>query len=128
VTRDIVTTCAICGILVRSTVRLDWKPSTKARRAQLDMQDHLMTHSFQELLRYEIRKDLDLVPEEQRPGIIRDIYRGLLGTTVDAQYALNATDGTGVYSIGEALGGLEIYRLWRSANACGDPTCPQHDA
>ena len=126
-TREIVTTCAICGDLVRSTVRLDWKPSRKARRAQLDMQDHLMTHPFQELLRHEIRKDLDLVPEEQRPAIIRDIYRGLLGTVIDTQYALLATDGTGVYSIEDALGDLAMYRLWRSANACGDPSCAQHD-
>ena len=124
--REIVTTCAICGDLVRSSVGHDWKPSKKARRAHLDMQDHMMTHSFAELLRFEIRKDLEQVPEEQRPSIVRDVYRGLLGTTRDQEYSLGAADGHGSYSIDEALGDLELYKLWQSANRCGDPRCPQH--
>jgi hypothetical protein len=31
-----------------------------------------------------------------------------------------------VYSIDEVLGLIDMYRLWRSANACGDPRCAQH--
>ena len=85
-----------------------------------------MTHSFAELLRFEIRKDLEQVPEEQRPSIVRDVYRGLLGTTRDHEYRLGAADGHGSYSIDEALGDLELYKLWQSANRCGDPRCPQH--
>lgn len=126
--REIVTTCAVCGDLVRSTVGINWKPSKRARRAHLDMQDHMLTHSFAELLRFEIRKDLEQVPEEQRPSIIRDVYRGLLGTTRGREYTLNPEDGHGSYSIDEVLGDLDLYRLWQSANRCGDPHCHQHNA
>ncbi len=126
VAREIVTTCAICGDLVRSAVDLNWKPSKKARQAHFDMQEHLMTHSFAELLRFEIRQDLEQVPDEQRPSIVRDVYRGLLGTTRDGKFALNATDGHSAYTIDEALGDLGLYQLWRSANRCGAPDCIQH--
>jgi hypothetical protein len=89
---------------------------------------HLTTHTFAEVLRYEIRQDLDQVPEEQRPTILRDIYRSLLGTTRNKQFALGAADSESVYSIDEALGSLAAYRLWRTANSCGDPGCKQHAA
>jgi hypothetical protein len=124
--REIVNTCGICGDLVRSPVGAHWNPGRRALRAYQDMQRHLTTHSFAELLRFEIRQDLDQVPEEQRPSIVRDVYRGLLGRTTEGRYALGAADGTGVYSIEEALGDLDVYRLWRSANRCGDPQCEQH--
>ena len=123
---EIVTTCGICGDLVRSVVAPTWNPGKKARRAHKDMQDHLMTHSFAELLRYEIRQDLDQVPEEQRPAIVRDVYRGLLGSSKNGQYALDDTDGRGVYTIDEVLGQIDLYRLWDSAARCGDPHCQQH--
>jgi hypothetical protein len=124
--REIVTTCGICGDVVRSTVGQNWHPRKRALRAHRDMQEHLMTHSFAELLRYEIRQDLQQVPEEQRPTIVRDIYRGLLGTTRDGRFELGDRDGLGVYSIDEVLGDLELYRMWRAANRCGDPSCRQH--
>jgi hypothetical protein len=117
VSREIITICGICGHFVRSRLR---------RRTQLDMQDHLMTHSFAELLRHEIRNDLDQVPEEQRPTIVRDIYRGLRGKTYGSQFTLDPPDALGVYSIDEALGDVRTYSLWRIANSCGDPNCTQH--
>ena len=54
---------------------------SNARGAHLrDMQTHIQaTHSFAEVLRFEIRQDLDQVPDDQRPTIVRDIYRNLLG-------------------------------------------------
>jgi hypothetical protein len=122
---EIVSTCRLCGDLVRSDVPAAWHPGKRARRAERDMEAHLMTHSFAELLRFDIRQDLDQVPEEQRPTIIRDIYRSLLGTTRNKHFALNDTDGKGVYSIDEALGGIATYQLWRSASRCADPRC-QH--
>jgi hypothetical protein len=124
--REIINACAICGDLVRSAIDLNWKPSKKANRAHQDMQDHLMTHSFAELLRYEIRQDLDQVPEEQRPAIVRDIYRSLLGTTSERRFTLDAFDGVGAYSIDEVLGDIDVYRMWQSATRCGDPHCGQH--
>ena len=124
--REIITTCGICGDVVRSAVAAHWNPGRKALRAYQDMQKHLTTHAFAELLRFEIRQDLDQVPEEQRPSIVRDVYRGLLGTMHGGQFRLNDPDHVAVYSIDEALGGLEMYRLWRSANRCGDPRCTHH--
>jgi hypothetical protein len=124
--REIVSTCGICGDLVRSTVGLNWNLGLRALRAYQDMQAHLNTHSFAELLRYEIRQDLDQVPEEQRASIVRDVYRGLLGSTQEGRYSLDVADGASVYGIEEALGSAAVYRLWRSANACGDPNCQQH--
>ena len=123
-----VNTCGICGDLVRSEMGANLHPRLQARQALRDMQAHLNTHSFAELLRWEIRQDLDLVPDEQRPAIVRDIYRSLLGTTRDNVFTLNDTDGRGVYSLDEALGDLDIYRMWRSASRCGDPGCTQHQA
>ena len=123
-----VNTCGICGDLVRSEMGANLHPRLQARQALRDMQAHLNTHSFAELLRWEIRQDLDLVPDEQRPAIVRDIYRSLLGTTRDNVFTLNDTDGRGMYSIDEALGDLDIYRMWRSASRCGDPGCTQHQA
>ena len=87
------------------------------------MQRHLTTHSFAELLRFEIRQDLEQVPEDQRPWIVRDIYRSLLGSFHNRRYVLDAADGQGVYTIDEALGDIELYRLWQSSNRCGDPNC-----
>ncbi len=124
--REIVATCGICGDLVRSTVRPHWNPGRRALCAYEDMQAHLDTHSFAELLRFEIRQDLEQVPEEQRPSIIRDVYRGLLGTMRDNVYTLDPPDGYGAYTIDEALGDLGLYRLWLSAQSCGDPHCKQH--
>jgi hypothetical protein len=120
-------TCAICGDLVRSEIGAGSNPRQQVLRAMRDMQEHLNTHSFAEVLRFEIRQDLDLVPEEQRPTIVRDIYRSLLGKSCDNAYTLGDDDGRGVYSIEEALGDLSLYRLWRTANACGDPRCSQHE-
>ena len=126
VTREIVNTCAICGGLVRSEVHPNWKPGRRAMRAHRDMQAHLMTHSFAELLRFEIRQDLEQVPEEQRPSIVRDVYRSLLGSTRNGQFEWGQADGVGIYTIEEALGDHTLYRLWQSANRCGARNCP-HD-
>jgi hypothetical protein len=120
-------TCGICGTAVESRVPANWHPSKLARRAERDMAAHLRTHSLAELLRYEIRKDLDQVPDEQRPSIVRDVYRQLLGTTTaERGFALNAPDGQGLYTIDEVLGHLEVYRLWQSDARCGDPSSEQH--
>ena len=120
---NLIYTCAICGDLVRSEIGENWNLGERARRAMRDMQAHLNTHSFAELLRFEIRQDLDQVPEEQRPAIVRDIYRSLLGTTHCGVFTLDAHDGHGVYSIDEALGDMALYQLWRAANACGLANC-----
>src|SRR2546421_453222 len=111
---NLIYTCAICGNLVRSEIGENWNLGERARRAMRDMQAHLDTHSFAELLRFEIRQDLDQVPEEQRPAIVRDIYRSLLGTTRDNEFSLNDADGRGVYSIDGGLGDLDVYRMWRA--------------
>jgi hypothetical protein len=121
-----VNTCGICGGVVRADAPPIGHPGKQARRAERAMQAHLKTHSFAEVLRYEIRQDLDQVPEEQRPTIVRDIYRALLGTMRDNKFTLCATDSLGVYSIDETLGSIETYRLWRSSTTCGDPHCAQH--
>ena len=121
-----VNTCGICGEAVESRVPANWHPSKLIRRADRDMQAHLRTHSFAELLRYEIRKDLDQVPDEQRPTIVRDVYRQLLGTTAEGEFSLDEADARGVYSFDEVLGALPLYQLWRSANCCGLPGCEQH--
>jgi hypothetical protein len=92
-------------------------------RAEPERQAHLETHSFAEVLRFEIRQDLDLVPEGARAAIVRDIYRQLLGTGTSGGFELGAADGMGLYSIDEALGGLSMYQLWRSASHCGRAGC-----
>ena len=122
----ITNTCRICGGVVESRIPSDWHPSKLLRRAELDLQAHLRTHSFAEILRFEIRQDLGQVPDDQRPIIVRDIYRHLLGRQDGEHYALNDSDARGVYTIDEALGQLAMYRLWRSARMCGDPRCRQH--
>jgi hypothetical protein len=119
-------TCRICGGLVPTEVGGTLHPRKWAQLAERDMQAHLDTHSFAEVLRFEIRQDLEEVPDEQRPTIVRDIYRSLLGTTSDVGFTLNDEDSVGVYSIDEALGGLEVYQFWRNANVCGLKTC-RHD-
>jgi hypothetical protein len=119
-------TCAICGDLVRSEVHANWSVGQRARHAMRDMQAHLDTHSFAEVLRFEIRQDLDQVPEEQRPTIVRDIYRSLLGSMDDNGFSLGDADGRGMYSIDEVLGDMSLYQLWRTANRCGDTRCAQH--
>jgi hypothetical protein len=118
--------CGICGGLIRSDIPSNVHPRKKAAFVESDMQAHMRTHSFAELLRFEIRQDLLEVPEEQRPVIVRDIYRSLLGTTTGTRFTLNDTDARGMYPIDDVLGDIELYRLWRSANACGLPNCGQH--
>src|SRR5215510_10890126 len=97
------TTCGICGDSVLTRIPATWHPSKLARRAEQDMQTHLKTHSFAEVLRFEIRQDLDQVPDDERATIVRDIYRNLLGTQSEAGFELGADDGIGVYSIAEVL-------------------------
>ena len=118
--------CGICGGLIRSDIPANWHPHKKAAFAESDMQAHMRTHSFAELLRFEIRQDLEEVPEDQRPVIVRDIYRSLLGTTTGTRFTLNDTDAQGMYTIDDVLGGVDLYRLWRSANRCWYPGCTQH--
>src|SRR5262245_48783662 len=119
-------TCGICGDVVRSEIAPHWHPSKQLRRAHRDMQTHMQTHSFAEVLRFEIRQDLEQVPDDERPSIVRDVYRSLLGTTEDGVFTLGALDARGTYSLDEALGSLSLYRLWRDAAACGMPRCAQH--
>jgi hypothetical protein len=115
--------CAICGGAIGSDIPTNWHPGKRARRVERAMEAHLKTHSFAEVLRYEIRQDIDQVPEDQRPGIVRDIYRSLLGQTNNGLFTLDDADGRGVYSIDEVLGTVETYRFWRSANRCGQVGC-----
>lgn len=119
--------CGICGGSVHTRAPNDWHPTKRARRAERDMQAHLKSHSFAEVLRYEIRQDLDQVPEDQRPAIIRDVYRTLLGTTEDRVFTLNDTDGRGMYTIDEVLGSAGTYRLWLTAERCGGAHCTHTD-
>jgi hypothetical protein len=119
----VTSTCAVCGGLIQTSIPSTWHPSKLARTAERDLQAHMRSHSFAEILRSEIRQDLDQVPEEQRPIIVRDIYRNLLGTMAGARFVLSEPDGRGVYSIDEALGHIELYRLWRTARHCGTPNC-----
>jgi hypothetical protein len=121
-----VNSCGICGNLIRTEVPPNWHPAKQQRRAQRDMAAHLKTHSFAEVLRFEIRQDLDQVPEEQRGSIVRDVYRALLGKMVEGQFVLGDADAMGVYSIDEVLGAMAMYRLWRTAASCGMPGCVQH--
>ena len=117
--------CGIRGHLIESRIPSTWHPSKLARRAEWDMQTHLKTHSFAEVLRFEIRQDLTQVPDDERAPIVRDIYRNLLGRHTAEGYTLDDSDSLGVYSIDEALVDLELYRLWRSTNQCGLAGC-QH--
>jgi hypothetical protein len=116
-------TCAICGTATETRIPPDWHPSHLARRAEEDLDSHLQTHSLAEVLRHEIRQDLNQVPEAERATIIRDIYRNLLGTSDGDFYSLNDSDRLGVYSIDEALGSLNLIQLWRSANRCSNRFC-----
>ena len=90
--------CGICGGLIRSDIPANWHPRKKAAFAESDMQAHMRTHSFAELLRFEIRQDLEEVPEDQRPVIVRDIYRSLLGTTTGTL----TKDGSGTWILAGA--------------------------
>lgn len=116
-------TCSICGTAIETRIPSDWHPSHLARRAEEDLDSHLQTHSLAEVLRHEIRQDLDQVPEDERATIIRDIYRNLLGTSDGDIYSLNDADRLGVYSIDDVLGTLDFYQLWRRANRCSNRLC-----
>jgi len=116
-------TCSICGTAIETSIPSDWHPSHLARRAEEDLDSHLQTHSLPEVLRHEIRQDLDQVPDDERATLIRDIYRNLLGTATGDDYKLHDADRLGVYSIDEALGSMNVIRLWRRANRCSDPHC-----
>ncbi len=116
-------TCRICGGLVLTALGASLHPGKLAQIAERDMQAHLDTHSFAEVLRFEIRQDLEDVPDEQRPAIVRDIYRSLLGTVTHTHFTLYDEDRVGVYSLDEALGDVRMYQLWRNANSCGLSSC-----
>lgn len=120
---NVTSTCGVCGGVIRSAIPSSWHPSKLASRAEHDLQAHMRTHSFAEILRSEIRQDLDQVPEEQRPIIVRDIYRNLLGKTEGPRFVLNDPDGKGVYTIDDVLGSIELYRMWRTASRCDRPNC-----
>jgi hypothetical protein len=120
---NLTSTCGVCGNQIRTSIPSSWHPSKLATRAERDLQAHMRTHSFAEILRSEIRQDLDQVPEEQRPIIVRDIYRNLLGKMHGPRFVLNEADGQGVYSIDEVLGHIDLYRMWRTATRCFEPNC-----
>ncbi len=116
--------CGICGEVVLSRVPSGWHPSKLERRAQTDLDAHVKMHTFAEVLRYEIRRDLERVPEEERPTVLRDVYRHLLGTISDGAFRLKDEDSVAAFSIEEALGAAAMYRLWQAAVRCSDPSCP----
>jgi hypothetical protein len=116
-------TCGVCGGQIRTIIPSTWHPSKLASRAERDLEAHMRTHSFAEILRSEIRQDLDQVPDEQRPIIVRDIYRNLLGKMDGSRFVLNEPDGSGVYTIDDVLGTIDLYRMWRAAGRCSDPNC-----
>ena len=118
-----ISTCGVCGGQIHTTIPSSWHPSKLASRAERDLQAHMRSHSFAEILRSEIRQDLDQVPEEQRPIIVRDIYRNLLGKMDGPSFVLNEPDGQGVYSIDEVLGHIDLYRMWRTAIRCFESNC-----
>ncbi len=118
-------TCSVCGTLIHTSVPGNWHPDKLQRRAERDLRRHMESrHSFAEILRHEMRADLDDVPSEQRADLVRDVYRQILGTTVDGTFRLNASDGLGCYTIDEALGVVGMYQLWQSAARCWRPACP----
>jgi hypothetical protein len=120
---NVTSTCGVCGGEIQTSIPSSWHPSKLVTCAERDLQDHMRTHSFAEILRSEIRQDLDQVPEEQRPIIVRDIYRNLLGKMDGPRFALDEPDGQGRYSIDEVLGHIDVYRMWRMARRCFEPNC-----
>ena len=118
-----ISTCGVCGGQIHTTIPSSWHPSKLASRAERDLQAHMRSHSFAEILRSEIRQDLDQVPEEQRPIIVRDIYRNLLGKMDGPRFVLDEPDGRGLYSIDEVLGHIDLYRMWRTAARCDRANC-----
>ena len=105
-------TCLICGRTVEAHASQSANGGERSRRVQNALRHHLEQHSFAEVLRYEIRQDLDQVPCEQRAIIVRDIYRQLLGRFTNGRFSLGAADSLSVYSIDEALGSIAMYTLW----------------
>ena len=124
---NVTSTCGVCGGQILTSIPSSWHPSKLAHRAERDLQAHMRTHSFAEILRSEIRQDLDQVPEEERPIIVRDIYRNLLGEMNGPRFVLNEPDGQGVYSIDEVLGHIGLYRLWQVGGRCHEPDCRCRD-
>jgi hypothetical protein len=120
---NVTSTCGVCGGQIHTAIPSSWHPSKLATRAERDLEAHMRTHSFAEILRSEIRQDLDTVPDEQRPIIVRDIYRNLLGKMDGPRFVLHEPDGQGVYSIDEALGDIDLYRMWRTASRCFESNC-----
>jgi hypothetical protein len=116
-------TCGICGCVIETRIPSTWHPGKLARRVESDLADHMRTHSFAEILRFEIRQDLDQVPDDQRATIVRDIYRNLLGRAGAATFELDDADSRGIYTIDEVLGSLNAYQLWRAANRCRAAHC-----
>ncbi len=120
------TVCSICGAVLVTSVPSNWHPSKLENRAEWDLQEHVRSHSFTEVLRYEIRRDLDQVPAEERATLIRDVYRQLLGSVEGGRFMLNEDDGAGTYSIEEALGTVAMYELWHASALCDGRPCVGH--
>jgi hypothetical protein len=82
--------------------------------------EHLASHPAAVVERFLLRKHLDDLADDVRPLAVKQVYDDLRELWGDA-------DRRGVYSIDEALGSVEVYRLWCSANRCKWERCRHHE-
>jgi hypothetical protein len=103
--------CEICGeaIYVESERGGSWG----AFHAILERAatEHLASHPTAVVERFLLRKHLDELAPDVRPLAVKQVY-------ADLRELWGDEDRRGVYSIDEALGSLEVYRLWCASNRC----------
>jgi hypothetical protein len=110
-------TCAICQELIRFEPPAGTLDKEQLQHAfEQAAQAHLRTHPAVVQARFWLRRFLDDVAPAERAAAVREIYTEL-------RRLWGATDSVGVYTVADALGAVEVYRLWLAADRCSDDGC-----
>ncbi len=112
-----VASCNICG----RSIRLDPSAIKHAQNvlsaAQAALREHVEEHSPLQVAHYHLRVLAGSgVREEFRPPLLKAVFGEILA-------ALGEDERRGPYTVDDALGGVELYRLWHDAHACTSPVC-----
>ncbi len=106
----VVGVCGICHDEIRVEVaEQELDPSLSVREA---VEEHLATHSNAEIAGFHLRATVPLLPQPARGRAARALASALRRGAGD-------DDQVAVYSIEEALGSVEMYRLWLAAERQG---------
>ncbi len=116
--KQLVTECAICGEPIYTSGSNNQALEKERRHVTAQLANHMLAHSSTERMRLALRAVLPAMTQELRLTALRRFYRAVLPSMSEHQF-------TATYGIDEALGSIELYRLWLESGHCNKGRCDE---